>query len=119
MLPAASRVTPEDGNNPSGPARADFLGRAARVVHGLDAVRPASALPVPAGLGHSGHDRHVHGHVRVHLRRFPRHASGSAVIVHPFIPQISLITAWMLVALSFGFLVYYSHRVAKSIRPAH
>jgi uncharacterized membrane protein len=36
-----------------------------------------------------------------------------------FIPQISLITAWMLVALSFGFLVYYSHRVAKSIRPAH
>jgi len=33
-----------------------------------------------------------------------------------FIPQISLITAWMLVVLSFGFLVYYSHRVAKSIQ---
>jgi uncharacterized membrane protein len=32
-----------------------------------------------------------------------------------FIPQISLITAWMLV-LGFGFLVYYSHRVAKSIQ---
>jgi uncharacterized membrane protein len=33
-----------------------------------------------------------------------------------FIPQVSLITAWMLVVLSFGFLVYYSHRVAKSIQ---
>jgi uncharacterized membrane protein len=33
-----------------------------------------------------------------------------------FIPQISLIMAWMLVVLSFGFLVYYSHRVAKSIQ---
>src|SRR5271156_1296364 len=33
-----------------------------------------------------------------------------------FIPQISLITSWMLVVLSFGFLVYYSHRVAKSIQ---
>jgi len=33
-----------------------------------------------------------------------------------FIPQISLITAWMLVVLSFGFLVHYSHRVAKSIQ---
>src|SRR3984885_2650893 len=33
-----------------------------------------------------------------------------------FIPQISLITAWMLVVVSFGFLVYYSHRVAKSIQ---
>jgi uncharacterized membrane protein len=33
-----------------------------------------------------------------------------------FIPQISLITAWILVVLSFGFLVYYSHRVAKSIQ---
>jgi uncharacterized membrane protein len=33
-----------------------------------------------------------------------------------FIPQISLITAWMLVVLSFGLLVYYSHRVAKSIQ---
>jgi uncharacterized membrane protein len=33
-----------------------------------------------------------------------------------FIPQISLITAWLLVVLSFGFLVYYSHRVAKSIQ---
>jgi uncharacterized membrane protein len=27
------------------------------------------------------------------------------------------ITTWMLVVLSFGFLVYYSHRVAKSIQP--
>ena len=33
-----------------------------------------------------------------------------------FIPQISLITAWMLVVLSFGFLVYYSHRVSQSIQ---
>src|SRR5580692_664005 len=32
-----------------------------------------------------------------------------------FIPQISLITAWMLVVLSFGFLVYYGRRVAESI----
>ena len=33
-----------------------------------------------------------------------------------FIPQISLITSWVLVVLSFGFLVYYSHRVASSIQ---
>jgi uncharacterized membrane protein len=33
-----------------------------------------------------------------------------------FIPQVSLIMSWMLVVLSFGFLVYYSHRVAKSIQ---
>ena len=33
-----------------------------------------------------------------------------------FIPQISLIMSWVLVVLSFGFLVYYSHRVAKSIQ---
>jgi uncharacterized membrane protein len=33
-----------------------------------------------------------------------------------FIPQISLITAWVLVVFSFGFLVYYSHRVARSIQ---
>jgi uncharacterized membrane protein len=33
-----------------------------------------------------------------------------------FIPQISLITSWILVVLSFGFLVYYSHRVAISIQ---
>src|SRR5580693_6867534 len=33
-----------------------------------------------------------------------------------FIPQISLITSWFLVVLSFGFLVYYSHRVARSIQ---
>src|SRR5260370_12318587 len=33
-----------------------------------------------------------------------------------FIPQISLITSWVLVLLSFGFLVYYSHRVARSIQ---
>jgi uncharacterized membrane protein len=32
-----------------------------------------------------------------------------------FIPQVSLITSWVLVVVSFGFLVYYSHRVAKSI----
>ena len=36
--------------------------------------------------------------------------------VSSFIPQISLITAWVLVVLSFGFLVYYSHRVARSIQ---
>ena len=33
-----------------------------------------------------------------------------------FIPQISLITGWVLVVLSFGFLVYYSHRIAISIQ---
>src|ERR1700684_9878 len=33
-----------------------------------------------------------------------------------FVPQISLITSWILVVLSFGFLVYYSHRVARSIQ---
>jgi uncharacterized membrane protein len=33
-----------------------------------------------------------------------------------FVPQISLITAWVLVVFSFGFLVYYSHRVARSIQ---
>ncbi|MGO9039897.1 MAG: DUF2254 domain-containing protein [Steroidobacteraceae bacterium] len=33
-----------------------------------------------------------------------------------FIPQVSLITSWLLVVLSFGFLVYFSHRVAKSIQ---
>jgi uncharacterized membrane protein len=33
-----------------------------------------------------------------------------------FIPHISLITSWVLVVLSFGFLVYYSHRVAASIQ---
>ncbi len=33
-----------------------------------------------------------------------------------FIPQISLITSWFLVVASFGFLVYYSHRIASSIQ---
>jgi len=33
-----------------------------------------------------------------------------------FIPQISLIMSWVLVVLSFGFLVYYSHRIATSIQ---
>ena len=33
-----------------------------------------------------------------------------------FIPQVSLITSWLLVVLSFGFLVYFTHRVAKSIQ---
>jgi uncharacterized membrane protein len=33
-----------------------------------------------------------------------------------FIPQISLITSWVLVVVSFGFLVYYSHRIATSIQ---
>jgi uncharacterized membrane protein len=33
-----------------------------------------------------------------------------------FIPQISLITSWILVVASFGFLVYYSHRIATSIQ---
>lgn len=33
-----------------------------------------------------------------------------------FIPQVSLITAWLLVVLSFGFLVFYSHRIASSIQ---
>jgi uncharacterized membrane protein len=33
-----------------------------------------------------------------------------------FIPQISLITSWVLVVASFGILVYYSHRIATSIQ---
>jgi len=33
-----------------------------------------------------------------------------------FIPQISLITSWVLVVGSFAFLVYYSHRIASSIQ---
>jgi uncharacterized membrane protein len=33
-----------------------------------------------------------------------------------FVPQISLITSWVLVVASFGFLVYYSHRIASSIQ---
>jgi uncharacterized membrane protein len=33
-----------------------------------------------------------------------------------FVPQISLITSWLLVVGSFGFLVYYSHRIATSIQ---
>ena len=33
-----------------------------------------------------------------------------------FVPQISLITSWILVVASFGFLVYYSHRVASLIQ---
>ncbi len=33
-----------------------------------------------------------------------------------FIPQISLITSWILVVASFAFLVYYSHRIASSIQ---
>ncbi len=33
-----------------------------------------------------------------------------------FVPQISLITSWVLVVGSFAFLVYYSHRVATSIQ---
>src|SRR3984957_17004002 len=33
-----------------------------------------------------------------------------------FVPQISLLTSWVLVVISFGFLVYYSHRVARSIQ---
>ncbi len=33
-----------------------------------------------------------------------------------FIPQVSLITAWLLVVASFGFLVFYSHRIASSIQ---
>jgi uncharacterized membrane protein len=32
------------------------------------------------------------------------------------IPQVSLIVAWLLVLLSFGFLVFYSHRIAVSIQ---
>jgi uncharacterized membrane protein len=33
-----------------------------------------------------------------------------------FIPQVSLVTSWLLVVASFGFLIYYSHRVAASIQ---
>ena len=33
-----------------------------------------------------------------------------------FVPQISLLTSWFLVVASFGFLVFYSHRIASSIQ---
>jgi uncharacterized membrane protein len=33
-----------------------------------------------------------------------------------FVPQISLITSWLLIVGSFGFLVFYSHRIATSIQ---
>ena len=33
-----------------------------------------------------------------------------------FVPQVSLITSWVLVVGSFSFLVYYSHRIATSIQ---
>src|SRR5580658_9694061 len=33
-----------------------------------------------------------------------------------FVPQVSLLTSWILVVASFGFLVYYSHRIATSIQ---
>jgi uncharacterized membrane protein len=33
-----------------------------------------------------------------------------------FIPQVSLLTTWLLVVVSFGFLVFYSHRIATSIQ---
>jgi len=33
-----------------------------------------------------------------------------------FVPQVSLITSWILVVASFGFLVYYTHRIASSIQ---
>ncbi len=33
-----------------------------------------------------------------------------------FVPQVSLVTSWFLVVGSFGFLVYYSHRIATSIQ---
>ncbi len=33
-----------------------------------------------------------------------------------FVPQVSLITGWVLVVGSFGFLVFYSHRIASSIQ---
>src|SRR5262249_24327137 len=33
-----------------------------------------------------------------------------------FVPQVSLITSWVLVLASFAFLVYYSHRIATSIQ---
>lgn len=33
-----------------------------------------------------------------------------------FIPQVSLLTCWLLVLVAFAFLVYYSHRVAVSIQ---
>jgi uncharacterized membrane protein len=33
-----------------------------------------------------------------------------------FVPQVSLIMGWFLVIASFGFLIYYSHRIAASIQ---
>jgi uncharacterized membrane protein len=33
-----------------------------------------------------------------------------------FVPQVSLLTSWLLVVICFAFLVYYSHRIASSIQ---
>ncbi|HEX4453550.1 MAG TPA: DUF2254 family protein [Kofleriaceae bacterium] len=37
-------------------------------------------------------------------------------LVTQLVPQISLLTSWVLVVGSFGFLVFYSHRIAVSIQ---
>jgi len=94
-------------------ACADFLSLAARAVDGLDAVWSAPALRflqdwvTQVTMAYS-----LAPFVYICLVFLVTHQDS----VSSFIPQISLITAWVLVVLSFGFLVYYSHRVARSIQ---
>jgi uncharacterized membrane protein len=108
----ASDLVSHDGSGRNS-ARADFLGRAARAVDGLDAVGPRLlyrflqdwVTQVTIGL-------FMGTFVYICLVFLVTHQDPKS----SFIPQISLITSWVLVVLSFGFLVYYSHRVAKSIQ---
>jgi uncharacterized membrane protein len=92
---------------------ADFLSSAAGPVDGLDAVGPAPALSVPQ-------DWVTQVTIGLFMATFV-YLCLVFIVMHQdpqstFIPQISLITGWVLVVLSFGFLVYYSHRVARSIQ---
>lgn len=76
-------------------------------------VWPAAALPVSTRLGHQvtiGLFMDTFVYICIVLLVTHQDPQSS------FIPQISLITSWVLVVLSFGFLVYYSHRVARSIQ---
>ena len=93
---------------------ADLFGRAPGALDGRDAVRAASPLSLPSGLGDPGNDWLVHGDILSTscLCFLVTHQNGDSRLV----PQVSLITSWILVVGSFGFLVYYSHRIATSIQ---
>jgi hypothetical protein len=70
----------------------------------------AHKVPLRPGLGHPGDHRRVHG--SVHLRFLVTHQDAHT----SFIPQVSLITSWFVILAAFGFLVFYSHRVAALIQ---